>query len=66
MGHDFALKYFQSSDYRDRKRELENRSLIELDVQKSRHYKPGVDFSNPSTPVSKPLHEVMEDTKNVD
>lgn len=50
---------FNCSEYFERKLALENRSLIDLDVEISRHNKPGIDFSNPSTPIYKPLIESM-------
>jgi len=60
------LKYFQSPDYNERKKDLENRTLHELDIQKSRHYKPGIDFSNPSTPISKTSSKRDSDNNDVD
>ena len=66
LGHDYALKYFQSPDYNERKKDLENRTLHELDIQKSRHYKPGIDFSNPSTPISKTSSKRDSDNNDVD
>nr|YP_009543519.1 DNA polymerase type B [Coniothyrium glycines]AYU74409.1 DNA polymerase type B [Coniothyrium glycines] len=37
-GHESAFQYFKSQEYISRKKELESRSEIELDIQKSRHY----------------------------
>lgn len=39
LGHEYALQYFQSYDYRERKRELKNMTDYEKDIKASRHYK---------------------------
>lgn len=44
FGHEFALKYFNSEDYKLRKGHLDNRTEIEKDIQKSRHYKESLDL----------------------
>jgi hypothetical protein len=49
-----------------KKKELDNRNIYELDIQKSRHYKPGIYFSNPSTPISKTPSKNDTDKKDVE
>lgn len=58
FGHKPAFEYFQSDDYNSRQESLDNRTPQELDIQKSRHYIEGKDYSpTSSTNLNKDLIE---------
>jgi len=55
FGHEAAFKYYESDDYKSRKEYLENRTEQELDIQRSRHYLEGRDYSPLTPSIDSPL-----------